>query len=45
MIKKQDETKQKMYLGKLSKIEILNPKESTLNYYKINLCDDKNIII
>ena len=33
--KKQFETKQKMYLSKLNKIEILNPKENTLNYYKI----------
>ena len=43
--KKQYETKQKMYLGKLNKEEILNPKESTLNDYKIKICDDKYIIV
>ena len=43
--KKQFETKQKMYLSKLNKKEILNPKESTLNYYKIKFCDDKYIIV
>ena len=38
--KKQYETKRKMYLGKLNKKEILNPKESTLQYYNIKLEND-----
>ena len=42
--KKQYETKQKMYLGKLNKKEILTPKESTLNYYKIKFVNDEYII-
>ena len=42
---KQFETKQKMYLSKLNKKEILNPKENTLNYYKIKFSDDKYIIV
>ena len=42
---KQFETKQKMYLSKLNKKEILNPKESTLNYYKIKFSEDKYIIV
>ena len=42
--KKQYETRQKMYLGKLNKKEILQPKESTLQYYKIKLYNDYYII-
>ena len=42
--KKKYEQKQKMYLSKLNKKEILNPKESTLNYYKIKFSEDKYII-
>jgi hypothetical protein len=38
--KKQYETKQKMYLGKLNKKEILNPKETTLQYYNIKFEND-----
>ena len=38
--KKQYETKQKMYLGKLNKKEILNPKETTLQYYSIKFEND-----
>ena len=38
--KKQYETKQKMYLGKLNKKEILNPKETTLQYYDIKFEND-----
>ena len=41
---KKYEQKQKMYLSKLNKKEILNPKESTLNYYKIKFSEDKYII-
>ena len=43
--KKQFETKQKMYLSKLNKKEILNPKESTLNYYKTKFSEDTYIIV
>jgi len=43
MIKKYEQ-KQKMYLSKLNKKEILNPKESTLQYYKIKFSEDKYII-
>ena len=42
--KKNYEQKQKMYLTKLNKKEILNPKESTLQYYKIKFSEDKYII-
>ena len=42
--KKNYEQKQKMYLSKLNKKEILNPKESTLQYYKIKCSEDKYII-
>jgi hypothetical protein len=42
--KKQYETKQKMYLGKLNKKEILNPKETTLSYYKIKYDNDQYIV-
>ena len=42
--KKQYETKQKMYLGKLNKKEILQPKESTLKYYKIKFVNDCYIV-
>ena len=42
--KKKYEQKQKMYLSKLNKKEILNPKESTLQYYKIKFSEDKYII-
>ena len=42
--KKNYEQKQKMYLSKLNKKEILNPKESTLQYYKIKFSEDKYII-
>ena len=42
--KKEYETKQKMYLGKLNRKEILNPKESTLSYYKIKFVNDVYII-
>ena len=45
MMKKQFETKHKMYLSKLNKKDILNPKENTLNSYEIKLCDDKYIIV
>ena len=38
--KKQYETKQKLYLGKLNKKEILNPKETTLQYYNIKFEND-----
>ena len=41
---KKYEQKQKMYLSKLNKKEILNPKESTLQYYKIKFSEDKYII-
>lgn len=43
--KKEYETKQKMYLGKLNKKEILHPKETTLNYYKIKFVNDQYIIV
>ena len=42
--KKQYETKQKMYIGKLNQKQILTPKETTLKYYKIKLVNDKYII-
>jgi hypothetical protein len=42
--KKQYETKQKMYLSKLNKKEILNPKDTTSNYYKIKFDNDVYII-
>ena len=42
--KKQYQTKQKMYLGKLNQKQILTPKESTLNYYKIKFVNDVYII-
>jgi len=41
---KKYEQKQKMYLSKLIKKEILNPKETTLNYYKIKFSEDTYII-
>jgi len=42
--KKQYETKQKMYLGKLNQKQILNPKETTLSYYKIKYDNDQYIV-
>jgi hypothetical protein len=38
--KKQSETKQKMYLGKLNQKQILNPKETTSQYYNIKFEND-----
>jgi hypothetical protein len=43
--KKQYETKQNMYLGKLDEKEILNPKETTLQYYNIKFENDLYTIL
>tara|TARA_R110000851_G_scaffold303760_1_gene461466 strand:+ start:2900 stop:3226 length:327 start_codon:yes stop_codon:yes gene_type:complete len=37
-------SRQKMYIYKLNNLQILNPKQSTLNYYKIYIKNEKYFI-